>query len=454
MKRLLVLLMFIGMFMTGCSSKKVIWEHEPDLKVKGVRALVSSVNMQGVAYDLTGYPGGFFEQSRIPVTEVDLPGYITGPNASELFFPINEPERLSDDVVVLTLEDGNEVLFNYEGEQLIKEIFPADIMASGEKGASRVRLFTEDRTSQDRHNNYLVKRFNEDYTSYTLATELVGYDSGMYDPFVVKDGKIGTLPLFALGTYDAGGNMVFNKKFTETGVNKYNDNSAVYRVDEDNNYNGIAIIYDGKIIESDLMFTDRPWYDRTLMINGFVKVMDENEKCTFISKETGEAISECKYDELQFFEDGYAPVRIEDKWGFIDENGNEVTPFVFDDASVLYDGKTWVSYNGYYGVLNLKKTIEAGIEINEETLAYKVNERSVEGEMDNSPIGTATVKVEKLRMRESYSTKEKEIGVCEKGKTYNVYATRFRGDYFWFQIDDGAWIADKDGEWVTFTARQ
>ena len=43
------------------------------------------------------------------------------------------------------------------------------------------------------------------------------------------------------------------------------------------------------------------------------------------------------YDEIEPFENGYAAVRIETKWGLIDINGNEVCKIKYDNASAIFD---------------------------------------------------------------------------------------------------------------------
>lgn len=68
-------------------------------------------------------------------------------------------------------------------------------------------------------------------------------------------------------------------------------------------------------------------------------------------------------------------------------------------------------------------------------------------------IGTITVNVDGLRIREDADTSSNSIGGVEAGKTYSVYATKENNGYTWYQIDEGQWIAD-NGSWVTFNAKQ
>ena len=61
---------------------------------------------------------------------------------------------------------------------------------------------------------------------------------------------------------------------------------------------------------------------------------------------------------LLWFEDGYCPVMKDGKWGFIDETGTEVTEFIFEDVTALYQGKSYVKYTGRYGLLDVVGTLE------------------------------------------------------------------------------------------------
>lgn len=82
-----------------------------------------------------------------------------------------------------------------------------------------------------------------------------------------------------------------------------------------------------------------------------------------VSLETGEIINAEPYQDVLWFEDGYCPVMKDGKWGFIDETGTEVTEFIFEDVTALYQGKSYVKYTGRYGLLDVAGTLEKGTEI-------------------------------------------------------------------------------------------
>jgi hypothetical protein len=64
-----------------------------------------------------------------------------------------------------------------------------------------------------------------------------------------------------------------------------------------------------------------------------------------------------KYDDALYFEEGLAPVKTGEKWGFINEQGVTVIPFKFDYANIFGNGYATVGMNGAngqykYGLIN------------------------------------------------------------------------------------------------------
>ena len=190
-------------------------------------------------------------------------------------------------------------------------------------------------------------------------------------------------------------------------------------------------------------------YSKTAFVNGFVTVENDNGKYGFVDASTGTLIGEW-YEDVEFFEDGYCPVKKNGKWGFIDETGKAVTDFIFDDATALYQGRTFVSGNGTYGILDLKATLIAGIPVTEET-CWPEGKPAVT-ELSSPVVGTAKVKVSNLNIRENAHTDSASKGHAEMGKTYDVYAVARDESYTWYRIGEGQWIAS-DGSWVEFTHR-
>jgi len=74
------------------------------------------------------------------------------------------------------------------------------------------------------------------------------------------------------------------------------------------------------------------------------------------------------FDDAYGFYDGYSAVKKNGKWGFIDKQGNLVVDYIFDKATALSEGKSWVIYNGKTGRLNLTELLENGIAVNSDAL--------------------------------------------------------------------------------------
>ena len=71
-------------------------------------------------------------------------------------------------------------------------------------------------------------------------------------------------------------------------------------------------------------------------------------KWGFANVMTGQKQIEPVYDEVKSFKYGFAPVRIEDKWGMIDKNGTLITKvkYLLDnhfvgDFAIMYEGGSW-----------------------------------------------------------------------------------------------------------------
>ena len=59
-----------------------------------------------------------------------------------------------------------------------------------------------------------------------------------------------------------------------------------------------------------------------------------------LASKTGEIIIEPKYNDFEFgFSNGLWAVKLDNKWGFIDHNGNTVIPFKYDKANCFIDKK-------------------------------------------------------------------------------------------------------------------
>ena len=76
---------------------------------------------------------------------------------------------------------------------------------------------------------------------------------------------------------------------------------------------------------------------------GFAPV-ELNGKWGFINEEGEEAIT-LKYDNTSCFSKGFAGVQLNGKWGFINQKGKEITPIKYNDIYNFPDGFTQVKLN-------------------------------------------------------------------------------------------------------------
>ena len=80
---------------------------------------------------------------------------------------------------------------------------------------------------------------------------------------------------------------------------------------------------------------------------GYVGPLNMNEKI----------VIPAKYDGAYAFSEGLGPVRLNDKWGYIDKTGTEVIPCQYDEANGFSEGLAAVELNGKYGYIDKSGTL-------------------------------------------------------------------------------------------------
>lgn len=70
----------------------------------------------------------------------------------------------------------------------------------------------------------------------------------------------------------------------------------------------------------------------------------------------------------------------------------------------------------------------------------------------STKIGTVVVDLESINIRDEASTAGNAVGKASQGSQYDVLATKTADNYTWYEIGTDQWIADDNGNWVTFTA--
>ena len=169
--------------------------------------------------------------------------------------------------------------------------------------------------------------------------------------------------------------------------------------------------------------------------------------------EDGTAVTDAVYEQVMYYTDGYCAVKKDGKWGFIDEQGNEVTDFIWDMVTPVYQGKAYVGINGIFGILDLKQTLDNGIPVTEETVYGDNIPQAGPKEDRTGPIGELTVKVTNLNSRSQPTTYAEKLAKVKDGMVYSVYEYVYSDmdGYTWYRIGDGRWIADEGGKWVNYT---
>jgi hypothetical protein len=61
-----------------------------------------------------------------------------------------------------------------------------------------------------------------------------------------------------------------------------------------------------------------------------------------------------KYDWVGDFYDGRAGVELNEKWGFVNVDGNEITPLKYDDVGYFHEGKAHIKLNEKFGFVDLQ----------------------------------------------------------------------------------------------------
>jgi len=78
---------------------------------------------------------------------------------------------------------------------------------------------------------------------------------------------------------------------------------------------------------------------------------DGDGLCGFIDSEGNIAVP-AKYDGIDSFAEGLAPVSIDEKWGFVDAKGHEVIPPAYDNVSQFSEGLAAVERDGAWGYID------------------------------------------------------------------------------------------------------
>ena len=62
--------------------------------------------------------------------------------------------------------------------------------------------------------------------------------------------------------------------------------------------------------------------------------------------------TEIKYDYVGYFHEGFACVKLNGKFGFVNPQDQVVIPIIYDDAGYFHEGLAWVRFKGISGVIS------------------------------------------------------------------------------------------------------
>jgi hypothetical protein len=110
---------------------------------------------------------------------------------------------------------------------------------------------------------------------------------------------------------------------------------------------GVAVVVVGEkygAIDTKGQFAINAIYDRLESIGeGRIAFIDYKAGKGGMLDTKGNVIIQAIYDATQGFADnGLAPVRSNDKWGYVDKNGNVKLNFMYEDAAPFYEGYAWI----------------------------------------------------------------------------------------------------------------
>lgn len=438
MKKLGVLLLALSLI--GCAKieealeinqeEEVVEEEQPEQEETSVYSKVWAVAPE-IEVDNVKMMMPFDKQ------EVSVDGTTALVDLNKIGYPQQWASDEYDCDAVIVAIDGNHGIYNYEA----KAIYPASVSihsAPFAQGIGPARVTTDDGVKimygAGNTQNDTAFYFTDDYKTIrdvpSKNYEYDPYDTETKTSFVaIKDNKLGVATPQGKGNYT----------FTATSASFPSEFVAPVL---DGNYH----ITDYKVCDKDgnvvagIISGNGP-YNEGSYINGFYTIGTPDAK-TLVNA-TGEyAIGDYSYQAVGYFSDGYCPVKKYGKWGYIDENGDEVTDFIFDNATSLYDGKAYVLYGGVYGVLDIKGSIENDIPL---TLAtcYHIPQ----GE---EPIGVLEVHVKELTIRGGAGPEYASVGNSHIGAKYNVFEIKEVSGYTWYRISNYSWIPS-DGDWTTYT---
>lgn len=179
-------------------------------------------------------------------------------------------------------------------------------------------------------------------------------------------------------------------------------------------------------------------YQTASYANGYYRLR-YSDSTIFIHAESATQIG-WAYHDAKNFSGGYAPVKRYGFWALMNEQGEEVTDYVFNDIVGAYDGKAYVRVGKQWGIIDFAQALERGRNLTWTALF---------GTETAEPLGTLTVNVTDLNFRTGPDTVYDACGNSVPNSAYPVYETKEASGYTWYRIDENVWLPS-EGTWCTY----
>ncbi len=434
MKKLLVLLLVISLsgcamiddYLTGGNEEEVVDETEEVVEEKfSVWAIKPGIDIDNIKVMLPFDKKEIATNSGRALIDIEKIGY-----------PQQWHDYDYDTNAIIIAKEGNHGIYTYEMEML----YPISVSIHSAPFASGIApaRINEDGNIKCVYGtaNTAISTafaFDSDY----ISVRDIKFENYEYDPYgktkyfpyiAVKDEVIGIVT-----PHEDGSNT-----FEEYSPNVGKDYIAPI-VDNGFHITGYYIINSDGTVRFPTI-KDYGGYVEGSFINGFYVAGSKNDKA-LINAESSTQVG-LVYQDVLYYSDGYCPVKKYGKWGYIDEEGNEVTDFIFDGVTSLYDGKAFVLGFGKYGVLDFKKAFDNGASLTVQSMYNEDNEEP--------SLGTAEVLISELTIRAGAGTAYNSFGNSHVGAKYKVYEIVDADGYRWYRVANSLWLPDTKGEWVSF----
>ncbi len=437
MKKVIGILL-LTMGLCACSSKEVavsssepvkkepvksdLWTIRPETKLDNVEELESGINQ--IAYVHTSTFGNIV---------VKFEGEIIGSPAEQMGY--------TKDAVIVE-QNNKQGVWNYKG----KELYPIELskMNSAQMEGIKAGAVLE---GDVLHSIYGIsdlsssktKVFSEDFTEEKEISS---------DQFINPEIDNNTAPYFALQdnifgvvgmTVGEAGNHT-GWAFEALDSSVVSSRLLVSTIDANCHKTG-TVIYDPSSNTSVPLASVDGTYVSGSFVNGYY-CMSDGTYTNLIHASSGQSIASGVQDVRPDIE-GYIPVKKYGKWGLINEQGEELTDFIFDDVTTVANGLMYASIDGAWGSLKVTDTLKAGKQINYATVHDALEEKE---------IGEIIVNVSDLTIRGQAGTGGVFLGNACDGSVYPVYEKTEAEGHTWYRIGKEAWVAD-NGSWLTFTEK-